>query len=195
MYSDSSDGPDDQELVQRVRRGNQEAFTELFRRYNEPLCGYILCIVGNHDDMQDIAQQTYEKVYTFLRTSSEEVLSFKGLLYTTAKNTTKDYCRAKQRRPPPSRGSPQEDREDIGPMVEELAIQAELLVLAWEETQKKLTFTQMQCFIWHHEGVEIEEIARRLRLSKKTVRTYLSKVYPSLRQAYRRLQSHLEEEE
>jgi RNA polymerase sigma factor (sigma-70 family) len=145
--------------------------------------------------MQDIAQQTYVKVYKFLDTSSEEILSFKGLLYTTARNTTKDYFRAGQRRPPSSGGSPQEDQEDIGAVVEELAIQAELLVLAWEETQKKLTPTQMRCFVLHHEGVEIEKIARKLGVNKRTVKTYLGKVYAALRQAYRCLQTSLEEEE
>ncbi len=56
----------DLELVQQVRKGKREAYTELMRRYQQRVYWVARRIVGNHDDADDIAQETFVKAYLAL---------------------------------------------------------------------------------------------------------------------------------
>lgn len=53
----------DLELVQEVRNGRREAFTELVRRYQQRVYWVARKIVGTHADADDVAQETFIKVY------------------------------------------------------------------------------------------------------------------------------------
>ncbi len=56
----------DLELVQQVRNGNREAYTELMRRYQKRVYWVARRIVGSHDDADDVAQETFVKAYLAL---------------------------------------------------------------------------------------------------------------------------------
>lgn len=56
----------DLELVQEVRRGNRQAFTELMRRYQPRVYWTARRIVGNHEDADDVAQEAFIKAYLAL---------------------------------------------------------------------------------------------------------------------------------
>ncbi|MBX2989685.1 MAG: sigma-70 family RNA polymerase sigma factor [Bacteroidetes bacterium] len=56
----------DLDLVQQVRNGKREAYTELMRRYQQRVYWVARRIVGNHDDADDIAQETFVKAYLAL---------------------------------------------------------------------------------------------------------------------------------
>jgi RNA polymerase sigma-70 factor (ECF subfamily) len=53
----------DVELVQEVRDGNRQAFTELMRRYQQRVYWTARRIVGTHEDADDVAQETFIKAY------------------------------------------------------------------------------------------------------------------------------------
>jgi RNA polymerase sigma-70 factor (ECF subfamily) len=56
----------DLELVQEVRNGRRQAFTELMRRYQQRVYWVTRRIVGNHADADDVAQETFVKAYLAL---------------------------------------------------------------------------------------------------------------------------------
>jgi RNA polymerase sigma factor (sigma-70 family) len=56
----------DIELVNEVRGGKRQAFTELMRRYQQRVYWTARRIVGNHDDADDIAQEAFVKAYLAL---------------------------------------------------------------------------------------------------------------------------------
>lgn len=58
--------PTDLELVQQVRNGNRQAYTELMRRYQPRVYWVARRIVGNHDDADDVAQEAFVKAYLAL---------------------------------------------------------------------------------------------------------------------------------
>lgn len=56
----------DLDLVQQVRNGNRQAYTELMRRYQQRVYWVARRIVGNHDDADDVAQEAFVKAYLAL---------------------------------------------------------------------------------------------------------------------------------
>jgi len=57
---------DDQELLQRVRAGDQEAFYTLVSRYERPLYRSALAITRSPADAEDVVQETFLRAYEHL---------------------------------------------------------------------------------------------------------------------------------
>lgn len=59
---------DEQQLVERLRdpEESRQAFTEVIKRYSEPLYWQIRRMVQNHDDTDDLLQNTFMKAWTSL---------------------------------------------------------------------------------------------------------------------------------
>ncbi len=56
----------DLELVQQVRNGKRQAYTELMRRYQQRVYWVARRIVGTHEDADDVAQEAFVKAYLAL---------------------------------------------------------------------------------------------------------------------------------
>jgi RNA polymerase sigma-70 factor (ECF subfamily) len=56
----------DLELVQDVRNGKRQAFTELMRRHQQRVYWVARRIVGDHAEADDVAQETFVKAYLAL---------------------------------------------------------------------------------------------------------------------------------
>src|SRR2546425_11234762 len=67
----ATDAPEDQKLVKRAQGGDLEAYDELIRRYQERIYATIYHMTANHEDANDLAQETFIKAYQALK-------SFKG---------------------------------------------------------------------------------------------------------------------
>jgi len=53
----------DEELVERARHDNQEAFSEIVKRYQNKIYSYASRLVGNRDEAEDLTQEVFIKVY------------------------------------------------------------------------------------------------------------------------------------
>lgn len=93
--SETAEGPGDLQLVQKAQRGDLRAYDELVRRYQERIYGTIYHMTANHEDANDLTQETFIKAYQALK-------SFKGdsgfytWIYRIAVNKTINFL--KQRR-------------------------------------------------------------------------------------------------
>jgi RNA polymerase sigma-70 factor, ECF subfamily len=84
------DSEDD--CVNRARQGDSAAFTELFHRYNAPLCTYLSNLVGNSDVGRDLAQETFIHAWKGLPGLTDE-LRFKAWFYRIATNIARSHLR------------------------------------------------------------------------------------------------------
>jgi len=89
------DSPSDAELVQEVRNGSRRAFTELMRRHQQRVYRTARRLIGNHDDAEDIAQETFVKAYLSLGDFRGES-SFFTWLYRIAVNLSLNALRKRQ---------------------------------------------------------------------------------------------------
>ena len=85
----------DLDLVQEVRNGNRQAFTELMRRYQQRVYWTARRIVGSHADADDIAQETFIKAYLGLGEFRGES-GFFTWLYRIAVNLSLNALRKRQ---------------------------------------------------------------------------------------------------
>jgi len=85
----------DVELVNEVRNGKRQAFTELMRRYQERVYWTARRMVGDHDEADDIAQETFVKAYLALGDFRGDS-SFFTWIYRIAVNLSLNALRKRQ---------------------------------------------------------------------------------------------------
>ncbi|MDO6708027.1 MULTISPECIES: RNA polymerase sigma factor RpoE [unclassified Photobacterium] len=89
----------DQVLIERVQRGDKQAFNLLVVKYQNKVCNLIARYVGNSGDVPDVAQEAFIKAYRALPSFRGES-AFYTWLYRIAVNTAKNHLVAQGRRPP-----------------------------------------------------------------------------------------------
>ena len=85
----------DLELVQEVRNGKREAFTELMRRYQQRVYWVARRIVGGHAEADDVTQETFIKAYLGLGEFRGDA-SFFTWVYRIAVNLSLNAVRKQQ---------------------------------------------------------------------------------------------------
>jgi RNA polymerase sigma-70 factor, ECF subfamily len=85
----------DLDLIEEVRNGNRQAFTELMRRYQQRVYWTARRIVGSHAEADDIAQETFIKAYLGLGEFRGES-GFFTWLYRIAVNLSLNAVRRQQ---------------------------------------------------------------------------------------------------
>jgi RNA polymerase sigma-70 factor (ECF subfamily) len=87
--------PQDAELIERIINGDKQLFAVLVDRYKNKIYG-IFCGMGAcHQDAQDLAQETFIRVYRSLP-SHREGSRFFSWMYTIAVNLMRDQLRQKK---------------------------------------------------------------------------------------------------
>lgn len=87
--------PDDI-LVQKCKKGDLDAFDELVKRYENKVFTVAYRFVGNYADANDLAQETFIRVYQALPSFRGES-SFATWLYRIAANVCRDELRRQHR--------------------------------------------------------------------------------------------------
>lgn len=87
----------EQELVRRARRGDLEAYDDLVRRYQERIYATIYHMTSNHEDANDLAQDTFIKAYQALK-SFKGGSSFYTWIYRIAVNKTINFLKQRKNR-------------------------------------------------------------------------------------------------
>ncbi len=91
----------DQQLVERVQRGDKRAFDLLVLKYQHKILGLIVRFVHDAQEAQDVAQEAFIKAYRALGNFRGDS-AFYTWLYRIAINTAKNHLVARGRRPPDS---------------------------------------------------------------------------------------------
>ncbi|WP_375057022.1 RNA polymerase sigma factor RpoE [Zobellella sp. DQSA1] len=96
-----SDHLTDQQLVERVQRGDKNAYNLLVRKYQHKVANLVSRYVSNPGDVPDVTQEAFIKAYRALPGFRGESAFFTWL-YRIAVNTAKNYLVSQRRRPPGS---------------------------------------------------------------------------------------------
>ncbi|WP_428610659.1 RNA polymerase sigma factor RpoE [Sedimenticola sp.] len=91
----------DQELVERVQRGDKKAFDLLVLKYQQKVANLVSRYVRDPSETLDVTQEAFIKAYKALPNFRGES-AFYTWLYRIAINTAKNYLVAQKRRPPSS---------------------------------------------------------------------------------------------
>jgi RNA polymerase sigma-70 factor (ECF subfamily) len=77
---------DDRKIVDRVLKGESEAFNLLVRQWEKPIYNYILRLIGEREEAMDLCQESFMKAYRELGTLKDRD-RFSAWLYRIAHNT------------------------------------------------------------------------------------------------------------
>jgi RNA polymerase sigma-70 factor, ECF subfamily len=86
------------ELIQSCQRGDAAAFEELIRRFERKVFGLIYQVVRSANEVEDIAQEVFTKLFFSLPQFRLEA-SFEAWLYRITVNQCCDYLRKRKRTP------------------------------------------------------------------------------------------------
>jgi len=87
---------DPRELILLAKAGNSEAFGSLYKLYYTPIYRYIHYRLKDKDEVPDLVQTVFLKVYNALSSISETTKEPLAYFYTVARNTLIDYRRKKK---------------------------------------------------------------------------------------------------
>ena len=88
----------DSEVVRAFLEGDQRAFGELVRRYDNRLLNFVYRTVGDRERAQDLVQETFVRVYRHLG-RFDQSKKFSTWVYTIASNLAKNELRNRSRNP------------------------------------------------------------------------------------------------
>ena len=91
----------DQQLVERVQKGDKRAFDLLVIKYQHKVMAVISRLIRDPAEAQDVAQEAFIKAYRALPGFRGDS-AFYTWIYRIAINTAKNYLVARNRRPPAS---------------------------------------------------------------------------------------------
>jgi RNA polymerase sigma-70 factor (ECF subfamily) len=168
----------DQQLVERVQRGDKHAFDLLVGKYQRKLGRLISRFVRDTGEAEDVTQEAFIKAYRALPGFRGDS-AFYTWLYRIGINTAKNYLLANKRRAPTSTPFDAEDAESFedGGLLQEVStpenelmskqvvsvVQATLQQLP-EDLRSALTLREI-------EGLSYEEIASVMNCPVGTVRS------------------------
>lgn len=89
----------DQQIVERVQRGDKQAFNLLVTKYQRKIMNVISRYVSNSGDIADVVQEVFISAYRFLPSFRNDS-AFYTWLYRIAVNTAKNYLTSNGRRSP-----------------------------------------------------------------------------------------------
>ena len=172
----------DWDMVACARAGDLEAFGRLVRRYQGPVMHFCQRMAGSAQDAEDLAQETFLRVYRHLNRIRPDA-QFSTLLFRIARNLTLNYLRDARKR-----GRGQTDPLDAHPGVASRAMAPDAAANA-RETGCLLARGLANLPAKHREvlvlrelnGFDYDAIARIVGCRKGTVKSRLARARENLR--------------
>jgi RNA polymerase sigma-70 factor (ECF subfamily) len=181
--TDDSEAPapvEEEVLVKKARRGDLEAYDELVRRYQERIYGTIYHMTSNHEDANDLAQESFIKAFHALR-SFKGGSSFYTWLYRIAVNKTINHLKQRKNRIHMSLNDLDFNTEhdpDLVALISEKTPQRDINLMELQEklneAMLKLSEPHRLVVIMHDvQGMPHDEIAKVMDCNIGTVRSRL----------------------
>lgn len=182
---------DEQELVDRSRQGDLEAFNCLVIAYQDRVYNLCLRMLGSPQAAEDAAQETFLSAYRSM--SRMRGPSVHSWLLRIAANESIDELRRRRRQPqlsldaPAPRTDPERPLEVADPAAgpERLALRGELREALQVELLRLPPDQRLAVILCDLEGLSYEEIAASMGRSIGTVKSRISRGRSRLREALR----------
>ncbi|KAA3653820.1 MAG: RNA polymerase sigma factor RpoE [Rhodocyclaceae bacterium] len=184
----------DQQLVERVQRGDKQAFGLLVSKYQRKLLRLLSRLIRDPAEVEDVAQETFIKAYRALPAFRGES-AFYTWLYRIGVNTAKNYLVAQGRRAPTTTGFNSEEAEtfDDGEQLRDINTPERLMMsrqigqtveIAMEALPEEL---RTAIVLREIEGMSYEEIAGIMECPIGTVRSRIFRAREAIAEKLRPL--------
>ncbi|HEY1790989.1 MAG TPA: sigma-70 family RNA polymerase sigma factor [Verrucomicrobiae bacterium] len=167
-------------LVDRARHGDLKAYDELVRRYQERIYATVYHMTSNHEDANDLAQESFVKAFQALK-SFKGGSSFYTWLYRIAVNKTINFLKQRKNRQHMSLNDLDFNVEHNPDLVALISDKTPRRDAGLSELQEKLNAALLKLSDSHRlavvlhdvQGLSHEEIAKVMHCNIGTVRSRL----------------------
>lgn len=159
----------EEELLERIARGDQQAFRVIFRRHYQALCFFGTSITQDAQEAEDLVQETFSKLWA-KRSDFQTTANIKAFLYISTKNASLNFIRQKNRQSEKEKEFSYlqaETPETFDPLLAEV----EIVQALYEEIDQLPPQCRRIFKMSYLEGKKNEEVAALLNISYNTVRT------------------------
>jgi RNA polymerase sigma-70 factor (ECF subfamily) len=167
-------------LVKRAQGGDLEAYDELIRRYQERIYATIYHMTANHEDANDLAQETFIKAYQALKSFKGDS-SFFTWVYRIAVNKTINFLKQRKNKTHMSLNDLDFNAEhdpDLVALVSDKTPRREVNLIELQEKlndamQKLSEIHRLVVTLHDVQGLSHEDISRIMGCNTGTVRSRL----------------------
>jgi RNA polymerase sigma factor (sigma-70 family) len=171
---------EERDLVDRARGGDLKAYDELVKRYQERIYATVYHMTSNHEDANDLAQESFVKAYQALK-SFKGGSSFYTWLYRIAVNKTINFLKQRKNRQHMSLNDLDFNAEHDPDLVALISDKTPRREAGLAELQEKLNAALLKLSESHRmavvlhdvQGLSHEEIAKIMHCNIGTVRSRL----------------------
>lgn len=179
----SSEEVDEREvkrLIAEIKRGNQDGYAELVRRYRNQVAALAYKMIGDYDEAADVTQTVLVKLASNIWRYDEKK-KFYTWLYRVTVNTTIDHIRKYRR----YRHEPLEHYQEVFEMVNgspEDRLRRDQLAEQICRATRVLNEKQRSAFLLRDvEGCGVSDVAQMMEIPEATVRWYLHRARARMR--------------
>jgi len=163
---------DDREMLIRFREGEVGSFDMIFARYHKKVFHFALCYLKSKDEAEEVVQEVFMNLWKN-REQINEYYTFSRYLF---KITYNAVCKKFRKQASDKRHASELLKgfimEDMATSIE---VEYDNLMECTQRYIEKLPKQQKKVLLMSlHEHLSSEEIARKLRISNKTVKNHLS---------------------
>src|SRR5260221_789638 len=171
---------EDLQLVQSSQRGDAAAYDELIRRYQERIYATIYHMTSNHEDANDLAQESFIKGFQAIKSFKGDS-SFYTCVYRIAVNKTINFLRQRKNRIHITLNDLDFNAENDPDLVALISDRTPRRDIALSELQEKLNAAMLKLSEVHRlvvtlhdvQGLSHEEIGKIMDCNIGTVRSRL----------------------
>lgn len=170
---------DEKTLLIRLRNDDHQAFEQLYHRYKKRIAGHLLAMFKDEELAQDIAQETFIKIWEN-RAQVNEEKSFKAYLFTIATNNAYTLFQRI--------GKDEKARLGFQLLLQQATDHVDAYIASKEHQEllesllAHLPEKQREVFrLFKIDGYSYAEISERLGISHNTINTHLKRATTHLR--------------
>lgn len=165
------------ELLRRIRDGDVDAFSSLFRRYYEPLCFFAVRYLHDAQSAEGIVQDFFVRFWES-RAALSIQSSLKSYLYASVRNACLNQIKHEDFS---TSFDDVAERPDPGAVQPDIQVESAELADALERAMNALAPRCRQVFTMaKYDGLSYQEISEILNISINTVKTQLKRALKSL---------------
>jgi RNA polymerase sigma-70 factor (ECF subfamily) len=180
-------GSIEEKLIKKIKKGDRDAFAELVELYKDKIYQVAYRLVGNAQEAEDVAQETFLRVYANLG-HYDPAYKFSTWVYRIATNLSIDLLRKRKlvysidKEAPGTDGIDWHDRlADQQPNPEEQTITGELQVQVQQAIDSLSPKYRAIMILRYIEDLSLQEISEVVKLPISTIKTRIHRGRESLK--------------
>jgi len=183
--TNDSPEPDDRQLVEQVRHGDEGAFETLVRRKTSKVYGLCYRVIGNSEDAKDISQLVFIKLWENIEKYDAQY-AFDTWLYRMVTNVAIDFMRNKHSRDNAVNSTLRLVKTSVDPE-QTVTVQRKEVEAVFNAVSDVLSPKQKTIFVMSEmEDLRSSEIAKILGCQESTVRNHLFNARKVMQQQLKR---------